>query len=218
LKLRFIFLVLWEIKKKWESDWKHGKRGKREHLIGTSCGWGAVGGAKRLLFSPIYELTTQTNCVLDIIGPIYVPSINLISGNNTDWNPFNYILSIETTLSYFLGFISCKTNIFRPELTYDQKISRVSAAKTIMKNVENYTMGVSYGDSQRFRYSKTFPQLFLYVFIIHVTYLHLLLLLLVLKTSEQYLCITNQKRRRFPHCSCLELYVYHQLNNFTSWW
>jgi hypothetical protein len=88
--------------------------------------------------------------------------------------------------------------MFRPELTYDQKISRVSAAKTIMKNVENYTMDVSYGDSQRFRYSKKFPQLFLYALIIHVTYLHLLLLLLVLKTTEQYLCITNQKRKRFP--------------------
>jgi hypothetical protein len=85
-----------------------------------------------------------------------------------------------------------------------------------MKNVENYTMGVSYGDSQRFRYSKTFPQLFLYVFIIHVTYLHLLLLLLVLKTTEQYLCITNQKEEDSQHCSCLELYVCHQLNNFTS--
>ena len=59
--------------------------------------------------------------------------------------------------------------MFRPELTYEQKISRVSAAKTILKNVEKYTMGAGYGDSQRFRYNTTFPQLFLYVLIIHVT-------------------------------------------------
>lgn len=173
------------------------ENGVKQSILAPPVG-GAVGGAKTLLFSPIFELTTQTNCRLDNIGPIYVPSINLISGNNTDRNPFNHILSIETTLFYFLGFVSCETNMFRPELTYEQKISRVSAAKTIIKNVENYTTGVSYGDSQRFRYSTTFPQLFLYVLIIHVTYLHLLLLFLVLKTTEQYLCITNQKRRRFP--------------------
>ncbi|EFX75828.1 hypothetical protein DAPPUDRAFT_322893 [Daphnia pulex] len=104
------------------------ENGVKQSILAPPVG-GAVGGTKTLLFSPISELTTQTNCRLDIIGPIYVPSINLIS-----------------------GFVSCKTNMFRPELTYDQNISRVSAAKTIIKNVENYTTGVSYGDSQRFSF------------------------------------------------------------------
>ena len=44
----------------------------------------------------------------------------------------------------------------RPELKHDKKISRLSAAKTILNNVEDYTgMGAAYGDSQRFRYSAT---------------------------------------------------------------
>ncbi len=46
--------------------------------------------------------------------------------------------------------------MFRPELKHDKKISRLSAAKTILNNVEDYTgMGAAYGDSQRFRYSAT---------------------------------------------------------------
>jgi hypothetical protein len=42
-------------------------------------------------------------------------------------------------------------NMFRPELTLDQKISRASAAKNMIKNGDKYTIGVAYGDSQRFR-------------------------------------------------------------------
>ncbi|EFX69198.1 hypothetical protein DAPPUDRAFT_113867 [Daphnia pulex] len=42
--------------------------------------------------------------------------------------------------------------MFRPELTLDQKISRASAAKNMIKNGDKYTIGVAYGDSQRFRF------------------------------------------------------------------
>ncbi|KAK4006986.1 hypothetical protein OUZ56_012140 [Daphnia magna] len=46
------------------------------------------------------------------------------------------------------------TKMFRPELSLEQKISRVSAEKTMLKNVEKYTMNVAYGDSQRFMFEE----------------------------------------------------------------
>ncbi|KZR96792.1 Uncharacterized protein APZ42_008669 [Daphnia magna] len=46
------------------------------------------------------------------------------------------------------------TKMFRPELSLEQKISRVSASKTMLKNVEKFTMNVAYGDSQRFMFEE----------------------------------------------------------------
>ena len=41
--------------------------------------------------------------------------------------------------------------MYRAELSPEQKVTRIMAAKDISKNMESYVIDVAYGDTQRFR-------------------------------------------------------------------